>query len=50
MSLSKYLTMTLYKSAKHKHEKIKQTRRELAQFKRETKLARRLIKEIYERP
>lgn len=46
MSLSKYLTMTLYKSAKHKQEVNKEKRRELAQFKREKRLARRLVRNL----
>lgn len=44
MSLSKYLTMTLYKSAKHKQEVSKEKRRELAQFKREKRMARKLVR------
>lgn len=46
MSLSKYTTIILYKSAKHKQDKCRETRRELAQLKREKRLGAKLVKEF----
>ncbi len=40
----KYTTLTLYKSAVHKQDKSRETRRRLAQKLQAERLARRLIK------
>lgn len=46
MSLSKYTTLTLYKSALHKQNTSPQKRRELAQFKRDKRLGLKLARMV----